>query len=163
MLKTVTKKASKAIAVPSQISMLIEAFNCDNEHAARLLVKKAMLVTHDSSNHWPKENAWNDNDLDAVISLIRGINPKDTIETILAAQFVSLHLKSMETMSRDNYNTMGAAMMMVRLSHQSLNMLQQYRGKSQTINVNYNVHSEGNTVLNSFVQAGVKEKMEGKS
>lgn len=157
------KQKLKTVAVPTQISLLMEAVQSDNIEATRLLVKKAMLMSFNSSNHWPKENAWNDDELDAIVSLIRGINPKDTIETVLAAQFISLHLKSMETMSKDNYNTMGAAMMMVRLSHQALNMLQQYRGKSQTINVNYNVHSEGNTVLNSIVSEGVKEKMENKS
>ena len=66
-------------------------------------------------------------------------------------------------MSQDNYNIMGQAMMMVRLSHQALNMLQQYRGKSQTINVNYNVHSEGDAVLNTLIQSGVKEKIKEKT
>lgn len=151
-------KKQKNIALPNQISLLVEAINCDNENAARLLVKRAMLLSYNSSNHWPKENAWNDDDLDAVVSLIRGVKPKDTIEAILAAQFVSLHLKGIEIMSRDNYNIMGQAMTMVRLSHQALNMLQQYRGKSQTINVNYNIHSEGDAVLNTLIQQGVEEK-----
>lgn len=156
-------KKQKDVALPNQISLLVEAINCDNENAARLLVKRAMLLSYDSSNRWPRENAWTDDDLDAVVSLIRGIKPKDTIEAILAAQFVSLHLKGIETMSEDNYNIMGQAMMMVRLSHQALNMLQQYRGKSQTINVNYNIHSEGDAILNTLIQSEVKEKIEGKT
>ena len=144
-------KKSKSVALPNQISLLVEAINCDNPEAARLLVHRAMLLTHHSRKHWPPENAWTDADLDAVVALIRGIKPKDTVESILAAQFVALHLKGMETMSEDNYNIMGQAMMMVRLSHQALNMLQQYRGKTQTINVNYNVHSEGDAILNTMV------------
>lgn len=156
------KKKKIKIALPNQISLLVEAINCDNENAARLLVKRAMLLSYNSSNHWPKENAWSDEDLDAVVSLIRGIKPKDTIEAILAAQIVSLHLKGIEIMAKDNYNTISHAMMMVRLSHQALSMLQQYRGKSQTINVNYNIHSEGGAVLNTLIQQGVKEKTEGK-
>ena len=158
-----SKKKKNEVAIPSQIALLIEAINCDDENAARLLVHRAMLLTFNSSNHWPKEDAWSDEDLDAVVSLIRGIKPRDTIEAILAAQIVALHLKGIEAMSQDNYNIMGHAMMMVRLSHQALNMLQQYRGKSQTINVNYNIHSEGDAVLNTLIQQGVKEKMEGKS
>ncbi|MFA6066444.1 MAG: hypothetical protein WC707_04680 [Candidatus Babeliaceae bacterium] len=157
-----TKKLKK-VASPNQISLLIEAMNCDNENAARLLVKRAMLLSYNSSSHWPKENAWSDDDLDAVVSLMRGIKPQDTVETILAAQFVSLHLKGIETMAQDNYNIMGQAMMMVRLSHQALNMLQQYRGKSQTINVNYNIHSDGDAILNTLIQPGVKEKEKGKT
>lgn len=156
------KKKNNEVVIPSQVALLVEAINCDDENAARLLIHRAMLLTFNSSNHWPKENAWSDEDLDAVVNLIRGIKPRDTIEAILAAQIVALHLKGIETMSQDNYNIMGQAMMMVRLSHQALNMLQQYRGKSQTINVNYNIHSEGDAVLNTLVQQGVKEKIEGK-
>ncbi len=151
-------KKPKNVELPSQISLLVEAINCGNENAAKLLVKQAMLLSYDSSSRWPKENAWSDEDLDAVVALIQGIKPKDTVEAILAAQFVSLHLKGIETMARDNYNIMGQAMMMVRLSHQALNMLQQYRGKSQTINVNYNINAEGNAILNTLVQMGDKEK-----
>lgn len=153
----------KKVELPSQTSLLMQAIQCDNEHAIRLLVKKAMILTSNSSNHWPKENAWTDEDLDAMVSLIRGVNPKDAIETILAIQFISLHLKGVSTMAQDNYNIMGPAMQMVRLSHQALNMLQQYRGRSQTINVNYNVHAEGDSVINTLVQAGVEKKMAGNS
>ena len=105
-----------------------------------------------------RSNDRSDEELDAVIVLIRGIQPKDTIETILAAQFVALHLQGTANMAQENYNIMGQAIQMVRLSHQSLNMLQQYRGKSQTINVNYNVASQGDTVLNTLIQVGDKEK-----
>ena len=157
------KKKNSEILRANHISLLVEALNCENEGAARLLVRKAMFVASDSSNHWPKENAWSDEDLDAVVCLIRGIQPKDTIEAILAAQFVALHLKAMKCISRDNYNIMGYALSMTRLSHQALNILQQYRGKSQTINVNYNVHSEGDTVLNTLIQEKVEEKIEGKT
>ena len=153
----------KKVELPSQTSLLMQAIQCDNEHAVRLLVKKTMILTSNSSNHWPKESAWTDEDVDAMVSLIRGVNPKDAIEAILAIQFISLHLKGISTMAQDNYNIMGLAMQMVRLSHQALNMLQQYRGKSQTINVNYNVHAEGDSVINTLVQAGVEKKMAGKS
>ena len=43
-----TKKA-KSVALPSQISLLVEAFKCDNEDAARLLVKRAMDAVY---RHW---------------------------------------------------------------------------------------------------------------
>lgn len=44
--------------------------------------------------------------------------------------------------------------MMIRLSHQALEMLQRYRGKSQTINVNYNLLNKGNATLNTLINAG---------
>jgi hypothetical protein len=149
-------KKVKSVALPSQISLLVEAFKCDNEDAARLLVKRAMDAVYPHKT-W-QSNDRSDEELDAVIVLIRGIKPKDTIETILAAQFVALHLQGTANMAQENYNIMGQAIQMIRLSHQSLNMLQQYRGKSQTINVNYNVASQGDTVLNTLIQMGDKEK-----
>lgn len=142
-------KKEESVAIPKPISLLVEALNCDNPEAARLLAHRAMLLIHRSA-----KKDWSENDLAAVISLIHGLKPKDIVESILAAQFVALHLKGMATMSEDNYNIMGQAMMMVRLSHQALNILQQYRGKSQTINVNYNVHSEGDAVLNTLINHG---------
>jgi len=156
MKKNKTVVARKA---PSQISLLMEAMQSEHEPAVRLLVKKAMLLSTDSAKTWPRLDAFDDKDVDAVTHLIQSIKPKDGIETIIASQFVALHLKSMKIMSEDNYNIMGAGLSMMRLSHNALSMLQQYRCKSQIINVN-NIHSEGDTVLNSLVQAGMKEKSE---
>jgi hypothetical protein len=150
-------KKTKTLTLPSQITLLVEAINCDNPEAARLLVQRAMDSIYPHKT-WPQSVAWGDNDLDAVVALIRGINPKDTVESILAAQFVALHLQGMASMAKENYNIMGQAIMMVRLSHQALNMLQQYRGKQQTINVNYNVLSKGDAILNTIIQGGDKEK-----
>jgi hypothetical protein len=155
------RKKESLPSKPSQTTLLMQAIQCDNEQAVKLLVKKAMLLSSPSSQHWPKENAWSDADVDAIVSLICGIKPRDMIEALLAVQVISLHLKGISTMAQDNYNIMGPAMQMVRLSHQALNMLQQYRGKSQTINVNYNVHAEGDSVINTLVQAGIDKKMGG--
>jgi hypothetical protein len=146
-MKTAKKEVS--LALPQQIDLLIQAIHSDNQDAARLLVHNAMQMIHKT-----KEKKWHEKELDAVISLIRGINPKDTVESILAAQYITLHLKALSIIAEENNNTIGQGMMMIRLSHQALNTLQQYRGKAQTINVNYNVHSEGNTTLNTMLQAG---------
>lgn len=135
-----------------QISLLADAINCDNPEAARLLIRRAMSAIH-SHKSW-QQPAWNDQDLDAVLALIKGFNPRDTVETMLAAQFVALHLQATANMAQENYNTMSYALMMVRLSHQTLDMLQRYRGKGQNINVNYNVLNHGNAILNTVIKDG---------
>jgi hypothetical protein len=147
-------KKEDTICLPQQTDLLLQALRCDNQDAARVLVRQAMLMMYGRPKYGARDKTWNDKDLDAVLTLIKGINPKDTVESILAAQYVSLHLKAMAIMADENNNTIGQGIMMVRLSHQALNTLQQYRGKAQTINVNYNVHSEGNAVLNTMIQAG---------
>lgn len=140
---------TKNISVSNSIALLAEAFNCQSNDAAKLLISCAMDMIYEKSTH----SAWSSNDLDSVITLVRGINPKDIVEAMLAAQFVALHLQSMATLSKTYINAKGQGMMLMRLSHQALDMLQRYRGKGQTINVNYNM----------LIQQGVAQKMEDKA
>lgn len=150
-------KKTKQIALPQQLDLLVQAIHCDNPEAAKLLVTRAMNSVY-AQQSWKGRLEYDDAGCEAVIALIRGINPKDTVESILAAQFVALHLQATANIANENYNIMGQNLQMMRLSHQALNMLQQYRGKSQTINVNYNMLNQGDTTINTLVQAGVKEK-----
>lgn len=138
---------AKNVIVSNSVTLLAEAFNCDNHGSARLLIAGAMDMIYGKST----PVSWSNKDLDSVVALIHGINPKDTVEAMLAAQFVALHLQSMATLAKTYINSKGHGMMMMRLSHQVLDMLQRYRGKGQTINVNYN----------TLIQQGVTQKMEG--
>lgn len=140
---------TKNITTSNSISLLAEAFNCESNESARMLIIRAMDMIYEKGTH----PAWSNNDLDSVITLVRGMNPKDTVEAMLAAQFVALHLQSMATLSKTYINAKGQGMMLMRLSHQALDMLQRYRGKGQTINVNYN----------TLIQQGVAQKMEDKA
>jgi predicted secreted protein len=88
----------KEIAISNQITLLVEAINCDNHETARLLVRRALNVVYDN-----KKSQWSFDDkadvevdsseFDAVVALIRSVKPKDSVEGILAAQFVALHLQ----------------------------------------------------------------------
>jgi len=138
---------TKKVAVSNSISLLGEAFNCENNDAVQLIISRAMEMIYEKGINI----AWSNKDLDGVITLIRGINPKDTVEVMLATQFVALHLQSMSTMAKTYINAKGQGMMLMRLSHQALDMLQRYRGKGQTINVNYN----------TLVQQGAMQKNGG--
>lgn len=128
---------AKNIATQNSISLFAEAFNCGNNDAAKLLISRAMDIIYEKNAHV----SWNNKDFDSVIELINGINPKDTVEAMLAAQFVALHLQSMATLAKTYINAKGHGMMLMRLSHQALDMLQRYRGKGQTINVNYRTYA----------------------
>lgn len=145
-------KDAKNLKVPDQISLLIEAINCDNENAARLLVHRAMGAASGKKPDYFNKTPWSNEDIDAVVALIRGIKPRDTVEAILAAQFISLHLSGMDELAQVAIGSKGQGVMLIRLSQQTLDLLQRYRGKSQTINVNYNVQTKGDTVLNTLIQ-----------
>ncbi len=155
-------KRIKNTNLSEQGTLLLEAIKCNNEDAARLLVARAMNIIYEkSSTSFSNKEAWGDEELDAVVALVRGVNPQDSVEAILASQFVALHLQGMATMAKEYMNAKGQAMMMIRLSHHALDMLQRYRGKNQTINVNYNVLNKGNAILNAMVGTGDTTKNGG--
>ncbi len=130
--------SKKDIAISNQVTLLVEAINCDNQEIARLLVRRALNVVYDN-----KKSPWsiddksdvevNGKEFDAVVALIRSVKPKDSVEAILAAQFIALHLQGMNALASDCGTSKGHGMMMVRLSHQALEMLQRYREKNPTI------------------------------
>lgn len=137
----------KNVAISDSISLLAAEFNCENNDAVTLIISRAMDMVYEKGINV----AWNNKDLEGVISLISGINPRDTVEVMLATQFVALHLQAMATMPKTYINAKGQGMALMRLSHQSLDMLQRYRGKGQTINVNYN----------TLIQQGAMQKNGG--
>jgi hypothetical protein len=134
---------AKNIVSSNSISLLSQAIKCENKDAIQLVISRAMDIIYEKNGEFSLKNSWDVKDLDDVIELIRGINPKDTVEMMLAAQFIALHLQSMATMGKPYINARGQGMMLMRLSHQALDMLQRYRGKGQTINVNYNTLIQG--------------------
>ena len=128
----------KDIAITNQITLLVEAINCDNQETARLLVRRALNVVYDNKkSQWSFDDKAdvevNSGEFDAVVALIRSVKPKDSVEAILAAQFIALHLQGMNALANDCGANKGHGMMMVRLSHQALEVLQRYREKNQTI------------------------------
>lgn len=141
-MKKITKTGPPPL--PTQVSLLAEAAQCDNEDAARLLIDRALGIIYG-------DREINPNETDAAIALIRSLGPQDTTELHLAAQFVALNLHGMAMLTSNYLNSKGQAMMMIRLSHHALDMLMRYRGKSPI-----NVLNEGGAVMNTLIQSGDK-------
>jgi hypothetical protein len=133
-------KKTNSITLTSHISSLVEAIKCiDNPVAVQILIKKAVAAVYEK----PEAQVTKE-EVEAVVSLIRSIEPRDTIEVMLAAQIVCASLQGMSVMSKNYLNAKGHGIMLLRLSHQSLEQLQRYRGKiSQNINVTYNTLIQG--------------------
>jgi len=128
------EKESSSLA-SKQIALLTNAIQCDDPKAARLLVQRAFDVVNTTGESWVMDKKMPDAEIDAITSLIKGINPKDTVEMVLACQFISTHLQGTYHLAKDNTSH---GMMLMRLSHQSLEMLQKYRHKGSNINVRAN-------------------------
>ncbi len=75
----------KDIVISNQITLLIEAINCDNQETARLLVRRALNVVYDN-----KKSQWSFDDkadvevdggeFDAVVALIRSVKPRTLLK-----------------------------------------------------------------------------------
>jgi hypothetical protein len=73
-----------------------------------------------------------------VTSLLQAINPKDALESALAAQFVACHISGMDDFIR---NSTKWAVMLFDHSHKALDALHKYRNKGQQqMTVQYNVN-----------------------
>ncbi|MCX5922141.1 MAG: hypothetical protein NTX86_02335 [Candidatus Dependentiae bacterium] len=133
-------KKTNFITPPSTISFLVGAIKCnDNPAAAQLLIKSAIAAVYEK----PEAQVTKE-EVEAVVGLIQTLEPKDTIEAMLAAQIICAHIQGMNSMSKNYLNSKGHGLMLLRLSHQSLEQLQRYRGKlSQNINVTYNTLIKG--------------------
>lgn len=127
----------KNMPITSQTALLAEAVNMQDKDAAHLLIKKTFQAGK-GSGYCSFMATVDEASITEVSSLIHGINPQDTIEMMLASQFVATYLQSMSMLAQDNNH----GIMLMRLSHQTLDMLQKYRQKGSNINVNYYVKNE---------------------
>lgn len=147
-----------ASPVSKQMALLTQAIQADDPKAARLLVQRAFDVINTTGQFCRfGEEKIVDAEMDAITMLIKGINPKDTVEMVLACQFISTHLQGTLHLAKDNTSH---GMMLMRLSHQSLDMLQKYRNKGSNINVNYFVQNEGQTLIQTNVGKNPTKKGE---
>lgn len=148
---------TKNIPVPKQVSLLAEAVQCDEPKAARSLVIRALDVIN-AKDDFIIGNQVDDVEIDSVISLIKGINPQDTVEMILASQFVATHFQALAKLSSTNSTDTSHGMMLMRLSHQAIETLQKYRSKGSNINMNYFVHNEGQAMLQTNIGENPEKK-----
>ncbi len=148
---------TKNIAIPKKISLLADAVQCDDPKAARSLLLRAFDVVN-AKDDFILGNQVDDIAIDSVISLVKGVNPQDAVEMILASQFVATHFLALAKLSSTNSTDTSHGMMLMRLSHQALETLQKYRSKGSNINVNYFVHNEGQAVLQTSIGKNPEKK-----
>ena len=79
-------------------------------------------------------------EIEGVISLMKGIDPLDTIELIYGAQIVSSHIMGLRMLSQDHRDDQNLGLKLLRFSNEALERLQKKKsgGNSQNINITYN-------------------------
>ena len=116
----------KEIKIPDKLLPLIKAFSTDDK-SARLLVIEASKAICNSQEHKPysyDDREISKEEIEGVIGLIRGINPRDTIELIYGAQIVSSHLMGLRMLSHPHKQDQALGLNLLRFSNEAMERLQ---------------------------------------
>jgi hypothetical protein len=138
----------------NQLTLLKQAIKNKDQEGMSILLQKTLEASNVSDMFSPL-GAATKAEIDEIASLILGVNPQDTVEMVLACQFVSTHLQSLSKLTQDETSH---GMMLMRLSHQALETLQKYRNKGSNINVNYFVQNEGQALIQTNIEKNLKKK-----
>ena len=122
------------------------------------------FLLHQVISCLPEKIRDNDKFIDIAIDMLLGINPKDELEGMIAAQMVAVHLISMEMSGRcmlegqtvDGINAnVNRMTKLMRTFTNLLEALQKYRGKcNQTIQVQHVQVNDGGQAVVGNVQGG---------
>jgi len=138
----------------NQLTLLKQVIKNKDQEGMSILLQKTLEASNVSDMFSPL-GAATKAEIDEIASLILGVNPQDTVEMVLACQFVSTHLQSLSKLTQDETSH---GMMLMRLSHQALETLQKYRNKGSNINVNYFVQNEGQALIQTNIEKNLKKK-----
>jgi len=132
----------KEIKIPDKLLPLIKAFSAD-EKSARLLIIEASKAICNSQQHIIyscDDREISNEEIEGIISLMKGIDPRDTIELIYGAQIVSSHLMGLRMLSHPHKQDQTLGLNLLRFSNEALERLQKKRsgGSCQNINITYN-------------------------
>lgn len=87
-----------SIEAPKTLICLMQAFHVDSEQAIKALIVETEKTIYGTNNPGMYKPISKD-ELDCMMSLMKGINPKDDLETLYAAQFVLSHMLGMRKLT----------------------------------------------------------------
>lgn len=146
---------SQEIVAPQALTPLMQAFHVESEEVAYGLIveaAKAIAFTDDLvfGSKEPSEE-----EIEAISALMKGIQPKDTLETLYAAQIVATHMLGMRKLASTYHEDQRLGLRMLQFSNESMQQLEKKRGGgTQNISVTYNYNGTGNALS----QTVIKEK-----
>lgn len=151
---------SREITAPTALVPLMQAFSVDSDEAARALVTEAARTIYGQSNNdfdpFERKREISDEELDAITSLMKGINPSDTLETLYAAQIVASHMLGMHRLSAKYHEDQKLGLKLLRFSNEAMQQLDRRRhGGNQNITVNYNYHGQNGNSVQTVIPEGV--------
>lgn len=143
------------ITAPKAITPLMQAFHVDSEEIASSLILEATkaIYSHDDSgiNVFSRKEI-SIEELDGITSLMKGLKPRDTLETLYAAQIVASHMLGMRKLSASYPDDQKLGLKLLRFNNEAMQQLEKKRnGGTQNITVNYNYHGQGNHLTQTVI------------
>jgi hypothetical protein len=134
----------KEIAIPAKLAPLVKAFSADDQ-SARLLIAEASKAIGQSApssdiDLFYCEKTVSEEELEGIIDMMKGIDPRDTIEMIYGAQIISSHLMGLRLLSHNFAADQTLGLKLLRFSNEAMGQLLKKRagGVNQNINITYN-------------------------
>ena len=147
----------KEIAIPAKLAPLIKAFSADEE-SARLLIAEASKSIGQSAPSGDfdlgySEKTVSDEELSGIIAMMKGIDPRDTIEMIYGAQIISSHLMGLRLLSHNFAADQTLGLKLLRFSNEAMGQLLKKRsgGVNQNINITYNHAGPGPSLMQTVI------------
>lgn len=140
------------LSIPSPLSSIMQAFRADSDTLVSQLIAdsiKAIYGKDDLGMSAKPSKA----ELDGVVALMKGIDPKDTMELLFASQIVVGHLLGMRKLAEGYGDDQRLGLNMLKFSNEAMMNLQKKRsGLVQNITVNYVNSGPGNAYLQANLQ-----------
>jgi len=143
----------KEITIPKKLAQLVRAFSADEQAVKNLIIEatKTIYTCHDSFGL--SSCSISDEEIEGIIALMNGINPKDTIEMIYGAQIITSHMLGLKLLSHSFTADQVLGLKLLRFSNEAMSQLQKKRagGASQNITVNYNYNGQGPALMQTVI------------
>lgn len=141
------------VDAPRALMPMMQAFHAETEEAAEALIIEAARAIAPKDVLMGKSEP-SEAELETISSLMRGLKPQDSLETLYAAQIIVSHVLGMRKLASEYFEDERMGLKMLRLSNEIMQQLTKKRsGGAQNITVNYHHHGGGN----SFAQTVIKE------
>lgn len=135
----------KTIEAPKQLVPIMQAFHAESEELAFALILDAARAIMPKSYLDGEEPS--EEDIGFVYDMMKGLNPKDSIETLYAAQIVVSHMLGMRKLGSTYRDDQCMGMRLLKHAKEAMDSLYKKQGgTNQNITVNYVCVEEKNAV-----------------
>ena len=141
---------ARSVQAPSSLVPIMQAFHVDSDKASKVLIQEAANTIYGKSEFGSRSIS--KDELDGLLALMKGINPRDGLETLYAAQIVACHMLGMRKLAEPYMDDQKLGLNLLRFSNEAMQQLEKKRsGGAQNITVNYNYTGPGNPLMRTMI------------